>query len=79
MLRCDGKVSQLGLGSSPAVDLEFFGWVPTRSLWELPVFMSLGVLCGAAAFALRAARLTAKCAFDGLESAGTPRLAGFFS
>ncbi|CAE7363418.1 CLC-E [Symbiodinium natans] len=66
-------VSQLGLGSSPAVDLEFFGWVPTRSLWELPVFMSLGVLCGAAAFALRAARLTAKCAFDGLESAGTPR------
>ena len=66
-------MSQLGLGSSPAVDLEFFGWVPTRSLWELPVFMSLGLLCGIAAFALRITRQVAKRAFDCLEDLGAPR------
>ncbi|CAE6919906.1 CLC-E [Symbiodinium microadriaticum] len=66
-------VSQLGLGSSPAVDLDFFGWVPTRSLWELPVFMSLGFLCGTAAFMLRSTRQVAKGAFDCLEAWGAPR------
>eukprot|EP00439_Symbiodinium_sp_Y106_P073509 s1515_g13.t2 len=68
-------VSQLGLGSSPAVDLDFFGWVPTRSLWELPVFMSLGFLCGTAAFMLRSTRKVAKGAFDCLEASGAPRFA----
>lgn len=66
-------VSQLGLGSSPAVDLEFFGWVPARSLWELPFFILLGLLCGLVAASLRYLRQVWKKAFAGAEDAGVPR------
>ncbi|CAJ1367153.1 unnamed protein product [Effrenium voratum] len=68
-------VSQLGLGSSPAVDLDFLGWVPARSLWELPVFMLLGATCGMVASALGFCRTLATKAFASLEQAGCPRLA----
>ncbi|CAK9085443.1 unnamed protein product [Durusdinium trenchii] len=66
-------VSQLGLGSSPAVDLEFFGWVPARSLWELPVFMFLGLLCGLVAATLRYLRRVNREGFTFLAEAGCPR------
>ena len=66
-------VSQLGLGSSPAVDLEFFGWVPARSLWELPFFILLGLLCGLVAAALRYMRQLGKKTFAAAEDAGCPK------
>ena len=66
-------VSQLGLGSSPAVDLEFFGWVPARSLWELPFFIILGFLCGLVAAALRSLRQLGSKFFAAAEEAGCPR------
>ena len=65
-------VSQLGLGSSPAVDLDFFGWVPARSLWELPVFIFLGLLCGLVAAALRYLGRVGKKTFRAAEEAGCP-------
>lgn len=66
-------VSQLGLGSSPAVDLDFFGWVPARSLWELPFFIILGFLCGLVAAALRSLRQLGSKFFAAAEEAGCPR------
>ena len=65
-------VSQLGLGSSPAVDLDFFDWAPARSLWELPLFMLLGLCCGLVSAALRNLRNLGKWLFQKAEQAGCP-------
>lgn len=67
-----GTVSQLGLGSTPAVNLEPVMWAPRDSLWELPIFMLLGACCGLSAAALSTAGKGARRGFDWLQSRGVP-------
>lgn len=65
-------VSQLGLGSTPAVDLEKVMWAPRESLWELPLFLLLGACCGLCAAALANAVKEARQGINWLQRRGVP-------
>lgn len=65
-------VSQLGLGSNPAVNLDKVKWEPRDSLWELPLFLVLGACVGVAAAALKFAIKLARGGFTELEKSSVP-------
>jgi len=68
-------VAQLGLGSSPAVNLDrvMTQWEPQDSLWELPAFLLLGLVCGTVAACLQLLGKFADRGFEWLQQRGVPK------
>jgi len=66
-------VVQIGLGASPAVKGINFSDITGAPYLELPLYMLLGALCGAAASVFTSAKTLAGPAFERLFQAGVPR------